>query len=204
MTTVGLEHVVLSVYNPHCADISIPWLGLLDEQDALVSDAQSSELYSPNRWQAIIRRQLLNTGLTRGQSLSLRIGSRQVDVTVLEVFAVAETSRNSTDSIQIASVDSGAVIERTVFSTRKKLEPDMLISGYEDIVCSLTHDVREYFSAKELYARIGMGARQIAYVHGFSGVGKTTIINEALKRAGIPVIYRDMHEIIVSDNGSEP
>ncbi|KAJ2518539.1 hypothetical protein GGI11_002833 [Coemansia sp. RSA 2049] len=204
MTTVGLGHVVLSVYSPHCADIPIPWLGLLDEQAALVSDAQSSELYSPNRWQAIIRRQLLNTVLTRGQSLSLRIGSRQVDVTVLEVFAVAETSRISTDSIQIASVDSGAVIERTAFSTRKKLEPDMLISGYEDIVCSLTHDVREYFSAKELYACIGMGARQIAYVHGFSGVGKTAIINEALKRAGIPVIYRDMHEIIVSDSGSEP
>ncbi|KAJ2212455.1 hypothetical protein EV179_004637 [Coemansia sp. RSA 487] len=51
---------------------------------------------------------------------------------------------------------------------------------------------------------MGMDARQIAYIHGFPGVGKTTVINEALKRVHMPVIYGSVHEMIVNDGGSEP
>ncbi|KAJ2397483.1 hypothetical protein GGI23_003522 [Coemansia sp. RSA 2559] len=102
------------------------------------------------------------------------------------------------------AVDSGTVVKHTVFTTRNEEEPSSHIPGYEHIVCGLTHDIREYFAAKERYKHMGISASQIAYTHGFPGVGKTTAINEALKRAHLPVIYGNVHDMIVNDGGSEP
>ncbi|KAJ1776578.1 AAA+-type ATPase, partial [Coemansia sp. RSA 1824] len=67
----------------------------------------------------------------------------------------------------------------------------------------LAREISGYFSSKHLYQHLRTEPPQTIYLCGVPGVGKSTVLQNALGRLPFPAVRGDLSEIVVSASGTE-
>ncbi|KAJ2729881.1 hypothetical protein H4S00_000263 [Coemansia sp. D1744] len=76
-------------------------------------------------------------------------------------------------------------------------------TGYEAETAGLAREISGYFSSKHLYQHLRTEPPQTIYLCGVPGVGKSTVLQNALGRLPFPAVRGDLSEIVVSASGTE-
>ncbi|KAJ2027189.1 hypothetical protein IWW57_002720 [Coemansia sp. S610] len=156
-------------------------------------------LYAPDRWARTIRRQLRGLRLAQGQKASVIVGSRQVHLSVDLLF---EESTCISDKPKQA----GAVDDETVFEIQRRSQTarqQQCLPGYNSDSEGLSSEIAGYFARRACFRHLNVKPVQTVYVCGAPGVGKSTVINHALGRAGYPAVYGDVRAMVASASGTE-
>ncbi|KAJ2414178.1 hypothetical protein GGI10_002557 [Coemansia sp. RSA 2530] len=156
-------------------------------------------LYAPDRWTRTIRRQLRGLRLAQGQKASVIVGSRQVHLSVDLLF---EESTCISDKPKQA----GAVDDETVFEIQRRSQTarqQQCLPGYNSDSEGLSSEIAGYFARRACFRHLNVKPVQTVYVCGAPGVGKSTVINHALGRAGYPAVYGDVRAMVASASGTE-
>ncbi|KAJ2780367.1 hypothetical protein H4R18_003499 [Coemansia javaensis] len=174
-----------------------------DELADVVSGAcrgqgSAAGLYAPGAWRAAIRRQLAGAAVSKGQAVSVRIGSRRIGLVVADLEAAPVGASGD--------IDAGVVCADTAIELQQRQTGDGPLpaaAGYEAEASALACEIQGYFANRGLYQQLKMQPPQAVCLHGVSGVGKSTIVRRAL--AGLPytVVRGDLGEIVASASGTD-
>ncbi|KAJ2292774.1 hypothetical protein IW139_004442, partial [Coemansia sp. RSA 353] len=160
-----------------------------------------SRLYDSKRWQAAVKRQVLGKAVETGQRISVSIGSRTVEFTVLDIHVADEPT-----DIPSPPTRAGRILAETcivyIKDTTAKHELNV-VPGYEAETAGLAREISGYFSSKHLYQHLRTEPPQTIYLCGVPGVGKSTVLQNALGRLPFPAVRGDLSEIVVSASGTE-
>ncbi|KAJ1733126.1 hypothetical protein LPJ61_001709 [Coemansia biformis] len=158
-------------------------------------------LYVRECWQAAVRRQLLGAVVSRGQLVSVCIGSRRIG---LEIVDAAPASGPSNGHACAAA--GGVVCPETRFEYSRHCaggKQPPAPAGYEDVTRALAREVQDYFDSGDLFQHLRVQPLQTVCVNGVSGVGKSTVIARALGLLSYPIVKGDLGEIVACASGAD-
>ncbi|KAJ2788093.1 hypothetical protein GGI15_000114 [Coemansia interrupta] len=179
--------------------LAIPWQCRKEHAVTDMDQMPDADIYGPKRWQSAFRRQLLESKLALGQSVTLLVGSQTV---VFEVLALEASTRGCTEQVSEGYVGSESIFELKPYF-QQTADEERTVAGYESEVASLADQVRNYFIRKSQFRQLNIKPLQTVFVSGLSGIGKTTIIHAALGRLSYPTIYANLGDIIISGSSTD-
>ncbi|KAJ2610263.1 hypothetical protein H4S08_003684 [Coemansia sp. RSA 1365] len=180
-------------------EISATLCGICQSNDQLQT---SLGIYNADRLRKNILRQLQGRIISKGESISICVGSQVARFVIHDLVTLAPTLDTSSTQNSTGVICSETRIQYALMPA-STTAVKTTAPGYESCVLTLVDEIRGYFINKDSYRHLQVQPPQTVYVCGISGVGKSKIIECALAQVGYPVIRGDMGEIVAGAVGTD-